>query len=161
MKKIVLPIATALLIASCSLKTIQIGKVNMISNRNVDSKADYVVIKNYVGGSKKELKKLKAETLEQAIDNVVKNVPGGEFLKNVKIYLVSGKYYAVEGDVWGYMQSANFKGFRVGDNVQWKENLKTRKGKIVDLKDDRTATIKEENGELKIVKYDDLLRVSE
>ena len=92
----------ALGMSSC-MSTKEIGKLNMISNRNVDSKMDYVLIKNYAGSSKKELKRNKDVSIEKAIDKVVKATPGGEFLKNVRIYIVDGKYYAVEGDVWGYL----------------------------------------------------------
>ncbi|MES2287600.1 MAG: hypothetical protein V4547_18035 [Bacteroidota bacterium] len=102
MKKIGVAVIVMLsmLITSC-MSTKQIGKLNMISNRNVDSKMDYKLIKNYVGGSRKELRRYKGKSLEEAIDNVVKATPGGEFLKNVKIYIVNSKYYAVEGDIWG------------------------------------------------------------
>lgn len=98
----------AILMGSC-MSVKQIGKLNMISNRNVDSKMEYANLKNYAGGSRKELKRLKAPTLEGAIDNVVKKVPGGEFLKNVKIYVINSKYFAVEGDVWGYPQTTAAK----------------------------------------------------
>jgi hypothetical protein len=101
MKKATMVLAIAAMLTSC-MSSKQIGKLNMISNRNVDSKMDYVLIKNYVGGSKKELKRYKGKTIEEAIDKVVKATPGGEFLKNVKLYVIDSKYYAVEGDVWGY-----------------------------------------------------------
>lgn len=94
--------------ASC-MSVKQIGKLNMISNRNVDSKMEYKLIKNYVGGSKREFRKHKGKSLEEAIDNVVRSVPGGEFLKNVKIYHIDGKYYAVEGDIWGFPIEENKK----------------------------------------------------
>jgi hypothetical protein len=88
------------IMASCgSVK--QIGKVNMISNRNIERNLDYKPLLNYAGGSNRELRKSRAKTIEQAIDQTVKKVPGGEFLMNVKIYFVKGKYYAAEGDVWG------------------------------------------------------------
>ncbi|HNT81081.1 MAG TPA: hypothetical protein PKH65_10400 [Bacteroidia bacterium] len=144
------------------MSTKQIGKVNMISNRNNDSNAEYESIQNYVGGSNQELRRFKAPTLEQAIDNVVRNVPGGEYLKNVKIYVLNGKYFAVEGDVWGFRRGANFKGFKVGDKVQWKEYLRTESGIIVDLKDDLTCTVKiDGNGKFKVIKYTELLRSDE
>ncbi len=96
-------VIAAITLTSC-LSAKQIGKLNMVSNRNIDSKMEYVSLKNYTGGSRKELRRYKSESLEGAIDQVVKAVPGGEFLKNVKIYVVNKKYYAVEGDVWGYSQ---------------------------------------------------------
>lgn len=67
-------------LSSC-FKVIQLGKLNMISNRNIESKADYVLLKNYAGGDikeiKKALKKTKASSLDQAVDETVKNVAEG------------------------------------------------------------------------------------
>lgn len=63
----------------------------MISNRNVDSKMDYFLLKNYMGASNRNQKKRKRTTLEDAIDETVRNTSGGEFLKNVKVYLVQNK----------------------------------------------------------------------
>lgn len=106
MKKTIYILVAAVLMGSC-MNVKQIGKLNMISNRNIDSKMDYANLNNYAGGSKKELRKLKSKTLEGAIDNVVKKTTGGEFLKNVKIYVINSKYFAVEGDVWGYPQTTS------------------------------------------------------
>lgn len=96
----------SLLLVSCSSSVVvnKLGKVNMLSNRNVDSKSDYVALRNYMGMSEKEIKQTKSTSIEDAIDVTVKNTPGGEFLKNVKMYQVirdQKYYYAVEGDVWG------------------------------------------------------------
>ena len=64
MKKqiIILSAATLVLLSSCST-IVDLGKLNMISDRNVDSKADYVLLKSYAGGSKKEAKKAEAEEI--------------------------------------------------------------------------------------------------
>ena len=76
MKKhvIILSVPLLALMSSCST-VIDLGKLNMISDRNIDSKGDYVLIKNYAGGSKKEikkaLKKTKATTLDAAVDETV------------------------------------------------------------------------------------------
>ena len=126
-------------LSSCArVKVTQIGKLNMISNRNVDSKMDYSLLKNYMGASDKEIKKAKATTIEYAIDETVRNTSGGEFLKNVKVYLVQNKkkmYYAVEGDVWGIKGEKNVSGFTIGNLVQWKDKLyKTQQGKITEHK---------------------------
>ncbi len=157
MKKLFLLAIVALSAASC-MHTKQIGKLNMISNRNVDSKVEYVALKNYVGSSKKEIKRYRSETLEGAIDNIVKSVPGGEFVKNLRIYLVNGKKFAVEGDVWGLADN-NFKGFKVGDSVQWTHIMQKHKGIIVNLKDDKSCTVKDlESGDLREVNYSELLK---
>ena len=125
--KCIMLLIIGLMISSCAT-VIQLGKLNMISNRNIESKMDYVLIKNYAGGLpkeiKKSLKKTKATTLDAAVDETVKNVAGGEFLKNVKLYGVVKKkqmYLLVEGDVWGVSGNESFRGFKVGDTVQWKE----------------------------------------
>lgn len=155
MKTTKLLLIAALFLGACTDYK-QIGKLTMVANRNVDSKADYVLVRAYMGGSKSEIKRLKAKTIEDAIDNVVRATPGGEFLKNCKIYLVDGTYYAIEGDVWG-LAGQNFKGFAVGDKVQYAGTFKTRKGTIVELKNDKQCMVKlEDSGEVKEVNYSDL-----
>lgn len=156
MEKLFFAIFLIALSSSCvSVK--QIGKVNMISNRNVDPKMDYDAISTYSGGSKKELRKSKAKTIEDAIDQTVRKVPGGEFLMNVKIYMVNGQYLAVEGDVWGSKTNLAFRGFKVGDKVTWKTLGGTFKsGTIISLKNDQVCLIETENGETVEKKYDDI-----
>jgi hypothetical protein len=44
-------------------------------------------------------------------------------------------YFLVEGDVWGYADNQSFRGFKVGDIVQWKELTITKKGVITGLTD--------------------------
>lgn len=100
MKKFLIVI---ILFASC-MRVEKIGQFNVISTRNFESSAKYILLKSYAGGTKRELRKSKSKSLDQAIDNTVKSVPGGEFMKNVKVYIVHrGKrvYFSVEGDVWG------------------------------------------------------------
>lgn len=151
---------TTLFVLSGCMSVKLVGKVNMISERNVDSKADYVLVKNYMGANNKELKKSKAKTIEDAVDWTVKNTAGGEFLKNAKVYLVNGKYFAVEGDVWGLTANQNFRGWKVGDKVQWKVIGKTVTGVITDLKDANNASIKQDcDGKVKGVSYDKLSKI--
>ena len=55
-----------ILIYGCSNTTVkQIGKVNMISNRNVNTEFNYKPIKTYAGMSKKELNRIKNESIEE------------------------------------------------------------------------------------------------
>ncbi len=155
-------------LSSCFTSVKQIGKLNMISNRNVESNANYVLVKTYAGASKKELKHTKAVTVEDAIDNTIRQVPGGEFLKNAKIYIVKHKYFAVEGDVWGLSGNISFKGFKVGDHVTWKnkrnlvEKIAGEKpyltGVIKSLKDDQTCLIQIDGVDQKTTEllYDDI-----
>ncbi|MGV3631734.1 MAG: hypothetical protein ACO1O6_11045 [Bacteroidota bacterium] len=142
------------LVSCTSVK--QVGKVNMISNRNVDPQSNYEVLATYSGGSKKELKKTKAKNIEDAIDQTVRKIPGGEFLLNAKIYSVNGQYFAVEGDVWGKKAEVSFRGFKVGDNVTWKVMNSFKTGMITSLKDDKTCLVKTENGEIIEKKYDEI-----
>jgi len=147
------------LLASCA-STKQIGSINMISNRNLESSANYVLIKTYMGASQKELKKSRALKLEDAIDKVVKSTPGGEYLRNVKVYLTSKKYLAVEGDVWGIPTNANFQGFSVGDKVKWTKLSKDYTGVIVDLKNDKVCTIKSDSDQSIVeIDYKDLTKI--
>jgi hypothetical protein len=127
-----------------------VGELNMVSTRNVEN-VDYVLIKNYEGLSKRQIKKSRAENLNQAIDQTVQNTPGGEFLKNVKVYMIEGTFktfYAVQGDVWGAKNSTiSHMGFKVGDRVQWKVTGNTKSGKITNLKDGTQATIQEDDSQ--------------
>src|ERR1035437_140731 len=158
MKKLLI-YCSFLFLGSC-VSTKQIGSVNMVSNRNVDSNGNYVLIKSYMGAPNKEIKNSKAKSVEAAIDQVVKSTPGGEFLKNVKIYWVDSKYIAVEGDVWGIADNANFRGFAVGNKVKWTKLFKDYTGEIMDLKNDKSCTIKRDaDGSSVEVDYKDLTKI--
>jgi hypothetical protein len=61
-----------------------VGDVNMISSRNIDSKSDYQLIKTGTDDSRANFRKNSAENIDQAINNVVMDVPGGEFLKMLR-----------------------------------------------------------------------------
>lgn len=165
MKKISVFLLIIVLATSCvSVK--QIGKVNMISTRNVNPNLEYQLISSYSGGSKKELKKSRSVTVEDAIDNTVKKVPGGEFLMNCKIYVVNSQYIAVEGDVWGVRSSPSYRGFQVGTKVTWKKKniLKGSQfltGTITLLKDDKTCLVKVDGDTNEIVElsYDEISKI--
>lgn len=144
---------------SCSTVK-QVGQLNMISTRNIEPKLNYEVVSRYSGGSQKELRKARSLTIQDAIDKTVRKIPGGEYLVNVKVYLVNNRYFAVEGDVWGQSTNATYRGFKAGDKVTWKifENFKTdyKSGTIKSLKDDKTCLIEDENGQVIEKKYDDI-----
>ena len=143
----------------------------MISNRNVDSKVDYILLKSYSSGGEKEIKKSKFNTIEDAIDNTVKMVNGGEFIKNVLIYKVkkgNHEYYAVAGDVWGLnnqgMPNVAYNGFKVGDRVQWKDGAFTKKGIItsLDINDPNSFIIKDDESNKYVkVKYKKLVPIGQ
>lgn len=131
-----------LFLSRCTVR--KIGEVTMISSRNISNLADYERIASYARGNQKTIKKSKAPTLQAALDQTVREVPGGEFLMNASFYLVKGKYYAVEGDVWGHKQNADYKGFKVGDRVMWKTVTGYKKGTIEAIKDSENCVIIED-----------------
>jgi len=140
----------------------QIGDVNMISERNIDSKFDYQRITTYSGGSKKQLKKSRAENLQQAVAQTVKQVPGGEFIMNAKAYIIKRRfstYFAVEGDVWGHpIESGDYQGYKLGDRVMFSDAGIKRYGKIVAIKDAEKCIVEDDNGRKHTVRYDKLMR---
>ena len=104
-------IGAMLALTSCmSFK--EAGRLNMVSCRNIDSHAKYQLLQKNVEYTTKELRHIRTTTIEQAIDEAVKKVPGGEYLMNARIRacLINGTwingykptvFYAVEGDVYG------------------------------------------------------------
>lgn len=155
-------VAMALMMVSCTTITM-IGEVNMLSTRNVSTTFDYQKLATYSGGSKSRIANSKAATLGDAVNNTVKEVPGGEFLMNAKVYIVDhgkGKYnFAVEGDVWGYpTEKGDYSGFKIGDYVMWSSGLGYNKGKIVAIKDSETCIVHNEKTNAdRAVKFDDLM----
>lgn len=170
MKKSLQLIAAAfvmsLFFSSCvSVK--EIGDLNMVSTRNVESDAHYTLISTYIGGDKTEIRKSRSKTIDDAINQTVKSIPGGEYLKNVKIYEVyhgkNNSYYAVEGDVWGLSNGAavSYRGFKVGDKVTWKAgplgDKKFVTGIITSLKSDKTCLVKRDDNQVIVeLSYDDI-----
>lgn len=168
MRKLVLLLVLPFLMVSCSIGVKQIGSVNMISNRNIAvNNIEYEEIKSWAGSSskkeiKREYKKVKAKSIDEAVTQTVKNTPGGEFITNAKIYVINGSYFVVTGDVWGVKKTdRNYKGFKEGDKVQYTRALKKRTGTITSLKDGTEATIFEDETEKYFtIPYDKLLKVS-
>jgi len=132
----------------------------MISNRNIDPSLNYKVLTTYSGGSKKELNRTTSKSVEDAIEQTVKKVAGGEFLMNAKICIVQGGYFAVEGDVWGSLTQPSFRGFKIGDKVTWKSFGKRFTGVISALKDDVNCLIRVDNESNKTVElsYDKITK---
>lgn len=97
MKKTIITILSTLVLTSCGWH--KIGTLTMASNRNVDSKTNYVLLERYVNA---KVKNKGREVIQGAIDEAVKKTPGGEYMMNVKFYVKNnGKKVKVEGDVWG------------------------------------------------------------
>jgi hypothetical protein len=175
MKKIFIPFCVLLSINfGCKSYFVvsPIGDLTMISTRNVETDMAYDNIKTYAGIDKKqieneiaasrkgrisrksplakEINTFKAKTLNECVDNVVKSVAGGEFLKNARFYYVieyrpsfnagtmsrdfsTSVNYIASGDVWGVKTAnADIKGFRANDNVifTYDKELKKSIGKV-------------------------------
>lgn len=118
MKTLILLAVSTILVSCLSVK--QVGDLNMVSKRNIDLSHEYELKATYAKLSSKELRRSNAQTIEQAIDQCVRKIAGGEFLLNVKIYLVNQRYWAVEGDVYGLKNSTpDVRGFSVGNRVYY------------------------------------------
>lgn len=102
MKKLSFYIAISILLSSCASTIHEIGGLNMLSDRHIDPNGHYQKLAIGVGTAKKEIKASKAENIEAAINQILDQIPGAEYLTNVKIYAVYGDYLAVSGDVWGH-----------------------------------------------------------
>lgn len=166
MKKSILVIlicfaAVTITLQSCSSKLL-VGKLTMMSDRNIDSKGSYVCLKTYAGSTKKEIYHSRARTIEEALNNTIKSVPGGEFGKNVKIYQILPKkeYWAIECDVWGYSDNQQMMGFRIGDRVQWISLGKKHTGTIASIIDDKQAMVTDDSdNEAKKVNLESLAKI--
>lgn len=149
----------AITLSAYPAKLKQIGSINMISTRNVNPSLEYKPIATFAGGSDRELKRSKAKTIDEAIENTIKSVPGGEFLMNVKLFVVDGKYFAVQGDVWGDPNNVSIRGYKVGDRVSWKLYGVYQFGRITALKNADKCTVKNETTEKIVdVEYEKLLK---
>lgn len=169
MNRYYLIVALFVIMSSC-ISSQQIGDINMMSSRNISNNQEsYVLLKSYAGGTKEEQKRAKKEkvlSLEAAINIVVRGTVGGEYLKNVKVFLVDKKYIAVEGDVWGIKDAdQNFRGFKVGDRALYQDKSvlgeKYKKGKIVAIKDDKKLLFQPDGEGISEVEYKYLTRIQE
>lgn len=127
MKKQILILALiSLLSASCS-SYVKIGKINMVSNRNINTNQEYKLIEKDVEGIGEV--SVNSDAFGEALDNAVKKFKNGEYMMNVSIYITKNtKKMKVVGDVWGIvskeMQNISQK-FNVGDTVmiEWKKDI--------------------------------------
>jgi len=154
----------AFLISSCASWT-RIGTLTMMSTRNIDSKQEYTELARYIDseskGARASIKKTNSGSehgLELAMDRCVATIPGGEFMRNVQIY-VKGSEVKVVGDVWGKSSGYGLTPeqakvqekktnlevqadqFSVGDSVLWNDFGNYRKCLVIG-KDQFYAAIK-------------------
>jgi hypothetical protein len=149
-KTLALAVIMTVILSSCGVshKVVLVGNINMVSTRNIEN-TDYVLISTYMGGNKKEISNARSVSIEQAIDQTVKQTPGGEYLKNAKIYKIDDLYFAVEGDVWGLKNSEqSIRGLKAGDYVIYERRINNNKVmlhkcKITSLKNGNTAYLLE------------------
>lgn len=95
MKRLIIVAIAIVTLSGCYRR---IGDLNMVSNRNIDSNTEYVLIER---GVESKSKTKKQDALEQAIDKAV-NKYEGEYLMNCRIYVKkNGRKIKVVGDVWG------------------------------------------------------------
>ena len=128
----------ALFLASCGSYE-RIGQFTMISTRNIDNSKDFAMLKKDVEAI---VKTSTDDALQEGIDKAVATIENGEYMMNVKIYMMSdGSKLKVVGDVYG-VQSVNVKvntnvqadiNFAVGDEVMFERNNKITDGKIIGI----------------------------
>jgi hypothetical protein len=207
MKKIIYFSLITLLFFSCKSTTLVVtpmGQINSVSTRNIDGSKKYIPLMTYAGVSSsevenaiskskkgrikkknpiyKEIIKFKGNTINEAVDNVVKTQVGGEYLMNVRFYLVQQRTkeagvtilkntFVASGDVWGLKDSTqNIKGFKVKDKVIFTYNKELKKvikknfegtlgmqysGTIINLMG-AEATVKLESGVVLDIPYNNL-----
>jgi hypothetical protein len=185
--KLALPILFSISLSSC---WVRLGDLNMISNRNINTKTEYVELKRTVTAKsskrttysqstngwtgEKNYSENNVSPLEQAVDNCVRKIPGGEYLMNATIEK-KGKKYRVTADVWGVagvlsekeklekqkleyqIQLANK--FKVGDSVGWLLLTKYQTGTIIGKNDTKAVvSFKNKKGveETILVEYESL-----
>lgn len=155
MKYIVFNLIVALSLSACT-RVVQVGQINLISNRNIDKSENYELLNAYQGSDRKFIRKSQATTIQQAVDNTVRTVPGGEYIMNVKIYQINQRYFAVEGDVYGNKKNANMRGFQVGDSVLFIRNSKVFPGKVIKITNTESCTVHFNTGKVLEKKFDEL-----
>lgn len=86
-----------LLMASCGFK--RYGDFTVLANGNVDNNPKVEKLAPQVEAV---VKTSKNDPLEQAVDDAVNSVPGGEYMKNVTVWFKkNGSKVKVVGDVYG------------------------------------------------------------
>jgi hypothetical protein len=117
MKKNII-LVSSLLLSSCYTR---LGDLNLISNRNIDSSKEYVLVYR----DAKSKSKIK-DGLEKAIDDCTEKHKG-EYMMNVKVYSNNNKI-KIQGDVYAEKSSlapafnANDK-ISIGDRVTYLEKF--------------------------------------
>lgn len=161
-------------IAILSGCTHRIADVTLISTRNYEQNAKYVELKKYQKGKDRAIHSilfvspLEAPDIEDAVDNAVKLVEGGEHMRNVVIrerynffLLFTTRVFIVEGDVWGLGTGTvnhiiTKTPIKAGDEVMWNAMFnKIHKGKVLKVMDGNPVKLQimvDNNGKKKLKK---------
>lgn len=128
----------AMLASSCKYN--RVGSLTMVSTRNVDPAKPGVVLMRSVEA---KAKTKHDDAMQEAIDQAVRQHPGGEYLMNCAVYVKSnGNWVKVQGDVWGTptadgvatgVQTGGIT-LQVGDRVAWKQGSSMLTGTIVGMR---------------------------
>ncbi len=157
---ILFSIAVVILLSSCG-SVREIGQVNMISNRNIDSDFEYERLGSYVELTKRQKKKSRNKNLAAAVNSTVQSLPGGEFIMNAKVYQINYKYFAIEGDVWG-KKSDEYRGFEIGQIVQWSTTFGKKQGRITGFANKEEFLVQEDGEEMsELIKVKKLFKVAD
>jgi len=96
--------SVALLTLSLQSCWVRLADLTVVSNRNYDKSENYVELQRYVKakGKKKRTSSGREGAMEIALDKAIRQVNGGEFMKNAVIDVsITGKKVRITGDVWG------------------------------------------------------------
>jgi|GEM_PF-4477780 len=163
MKQLALTFGGAALALSLSGCWTKIGDLSVMSNRLIDDKTEYVELARYIEGKGKQKKK-STGSLENAIEDCIRQVPGGEFIKNTSIKVSgNGRRVRITGDVWGkkkegseVVQKENIKGYVVGDRVQAGRKM----GTVISLIDSKQCLVQFDGDAVGTkIEYERLVRI--
>lgn len=118
--------------ASCANTYEAIGNVGILSDRHIKDGISYKQLTTNTGGSKKEIKNSKTESINDAVKEAVSKVRGGCFITDVTIYVVDNGRYAVSGNVWGTSMSDSVP--HTGPNIIASNNAGGYSQNILDSK---------------------------
>ncbi len=101
MKNSIFYLVISVLLTSCAATYQEIGSVSLLATHRVNEQESHKLLATNVGATKQEIKRDTAQTMNEAIKTILSKVPGGDYLTNVRLYIVKDQWLAVSGDVWG------------------------------------------------------------
>jgi len=150
LKEKLLYVIVSLVFMSCA-DWVKIANLTVVSTRNYNSQAGYKELQRFAEGRDNGKSvtsregKVSAENngkITAAIEDAIRNVPGGECMQNVQVYEKNGKIKVV-GDVWGFPENANKNQYghniNAGEKVMFKWNGSFITGVVVAIEVDKAA----------------------